>query len=123
VEYRRVRVSQTHDRPPVIEPQRRPGRRRHVVDVMLTALVVEHECDHHVDLVVHNLAAVTAHVLLFDPGAADVAALLVTESVDLTSTERSTDHSSDIVERRAVPIRIERPAQHIEKTSGPSCCE
>jgi len=34
---------------------------------MLTTLVVEHECDHHVDLVFHDLAAVTAHVLLLDP--------------------------------------------------------
>ena len=40
---------------------------------MLTALVVEHECDHHVDLVFHDLRVVTAHVLLFDPGAPDIA--------------------------------------------------
>ena len=33
----------------------------------------------------------------------------------LTATERPTDHSSDIVQRRAVLVRVERSTEHLEK--------
>lgn len=35
-------------------------------------LIIEHECHHHIDLILRDPAAVTVNVLFFDPRAADI---------------------------------------------------
>jgi len=63
--------------------------------VILTALVV----DHHVDLILGNLAVVTAHVLFLDPGAADIVERL------LGSGEALLDGVLEAFRRRGTDLR------------------